>query len=95
MGLAQGAGADSDIPDSHFMDLLHDHVDHKVTFPEMVMESKRHAVPNAAFYQYLMDAFHQLAAAGVNDALCHGAVFLIGVPVKMVDSLKHLLACLP
>ena len=38
IGLSQGAGTDGDILHAHPVHFLHDHIDHVISLPEMVVE---------------------------------------------------------
>ena len=58
-------------------DSLHDHVDHIISLAEMVMEGKGHPVPDAAFYQSLMDVFHHFAPARIAERADGGSRFFI------------------
>ena len=50
VGLSQRAGADGNIPDAHFMNLFHYHVQYVIALSEMMMEGKGHSIPDPAFY---------------------------------------------
>lgn len=58
----------------------------------MVMEGKGHPVPDAAFYQSLMDVFHHFAPSRVAERADGGSRFFIFMIVIGIGSLKGFLA---
>ena len=85
---------DGNILNSHVMNLFHDHIDHKVSFTEMMMKTYCHSVFDSTFYKYIMNAGYKLTSIRVNYTGSKRTVFAICISVKMMYSLKYFFPCL-